>query len=284
MAPEIATLTRMGRIDFKNCYPFYHGLFESPAVNGAEFEMYESYPTKINLSMRKGLVDIAPISSLEYCNHHDDYYVLPGLAIAARDFSGSVMLISKKKIEDLDGETIYLSRQSLSSATLLRILLRFNYKLSNKFVSTQASIDEILDKEQAVMTIGDEALFYESRGHVHKYDLSKLWWQWTEKPFCFALWAVRKEFADANRKWVKILADTIVENRDRNLLDIERFVRDAFGVEFTDPEFSKLYGYFFNLVFYLDDEIRSGLELFYRLAYRLGASPRLDKIQFFPGD
>lgn len=284
MAAPVAIQTRMGRIDYTNCYPFYHNLFNDPLFKGAEIDLYESYPTKINLSMRKGQIDIAPISSLEYCNHQNDYYVLPGLAIAARDFSGSVMLISKKRIEDLDGETICLSRQSLSSATLLRILLRFQYKFTNKFISSKAGIDELLQDEQAVMAIGDEALFYKPSAFVYKYDLSKLWWQWTEKPFCFALWAVRKDFANANRSWVASLQKALQRNRDRNLQDIERFVKEAFDVGFTDVRFPKLYGYFFNLIFSLDDEICTGLELFYRLAHRLGISPRQEKLEFFSGD
>ena len=280
MSTNLNALTRVGKISYLNCLPFYHRLLPQ-AGEPASFRIYESYPTRINLAMRRGHLNIAPISSLEYANHQDLYMLLPGLAIGSRDFSGSVILFSKEKIDNLDGKKIVLSRQSLSSATLLKILFRFKYKFKCQFIVSGGTCKEMLEAGDAALAIGDEALFFEPKDFVYKYDLSELWWNWTEKPFCFAVWAVNKNHARKNPEEVRLFAKEMRDNLKRNLSDIEGLLKDALQISFLDPKFPKVYGYFFNLLFCMDESLQEGLELFYRLAYRLGVSPKPKPVRFF---
>lgn len=276
---------RIGRIKYVNCLPFYHSLIpeESKASLPAplEFDFYESYPTRINLALRKGKIDLAPISSLEYLNHQKNYLLLPGLAIGCRDFSGSVLLFSKEKIEGLNGAAIAVSRQSLSSAILLRILLKFKYHFKNEFISSNRPVDEALKTHPAVLLIGDEALFYRPLDFVYKYDLSELWWNWTGKPFCFALWAVRRPFATSHPEEVRTFYYQLRRNLERNLADLEGLLRESMDLTLWDDNFPRLFGYLFNLSYGLDEAMQEGLKLFYRLAHRLGFSPSLKKLDFF---
>lgn len=281
MKTHVRAAGRVGKISYINCLPFYHRLFENAAWDAHRYDVYESYPTKVNLAMRTGKIHIAPVSSLEYLNHQDQYEILPDLAIGSRDFSGSVLLLSKEKIENLDGEKIILSRQSLSSAAMLRILMRFKYKFKVDFVSSTASPQDMLKKSKAALVIGDEALFFESPEFVYKYDLSELWWNWTDKPFCFSLWAVRKDYVRDHRDEVRSFWRQIRDNRTRNLADIEGLLKEAMQISFMDAKFSKVYGYFFNLNYYLDEGTQDGLELFYRLANRLRIAPKPRKVDFF---
>ena len=277
MAPADKTVIRIGKIRYINSLPFYHQL----APEKSEIEFYESYPARINLAMRQAKIDMAPISSLEYLNHQKDYLLLPNLLIGARDFSGSVLLFSKEKIEGLNGVPIALSRQSLSSVVLLRILLKLKYKFENRFVFSNTGPEEMLRQHKAALVIGDEALLYQPKEFVYKYDLSELWWNWTEKPFCFALWAVRKQFAAKHPEEVTAVYLRLKENLDRNLADIETLIKDSLGCSFLDANFPKIFGYLFNLSYGLDAAMREGLELFYRLAHRLGVSPYLKELEFF---
>lgn len=272
---------RIGRIRYTNALPFYHGLFQ--AHPPFDFEFFEDCPANINLAMHEGKIDIAPISSLEYLNHQEDYCLLPDLAIGSRDFSGSVLLLSKEKIEGLDKTRIALSRESLSSAALLKVLLKVRYKLENQFVTSDSNPGEMLAKNRAALVIGDDALFYQPTDFVFKYDLSELWWNWTEKPFCFAVWAVRREFAENYRKETAAFYRALRRNLDRNLGDLEMLVREALHMSFIDKRFPQIFGYLFNLIYGLDAEMRDGLELFYRMAHRLGLSPVPKKPEFFEG-
>ncbi len=272
-----ATL-KIGRIRYINTLPFFHQL---SGESSTAVSYYESYPARVNLALRKGKIDIAPISSLEYLNHHERYLLLPDLAIGARDFSGSVILFSREKIEGLNGETIALTRQSLSSSILLRILLKFKYKYDNRFKLFTSGIEETLKRHTAALVIGDEALLYRPKEFVYKYDLSELWWNWTEKPFCFALWAVRRECAKAHPESVRQFYWNLKENVEKNLLDIESLIKESLSLSFVDADFSKIFGYLFNLHYGLDAPMKEGLELFYRLAGRLQFSPRIKAPEFF---
>lgn len=281
MKPESTADMRIGRIKYINTLPFYHKLFTD---DDRSVEIYENCPAKINYALRHKKVDIAPISSLEYLNHQSEYVLLPDLAIGSRDFSKSVLLFSRDKLEGLDGATIALTRESLSSAVLLRILMKFKYKFKNRFVSSSADIETTLEKYPAALVIGDEALLYQPREFVYKYDLSELWWNWTEKPFCFSLWAVRKQFARDEHDRVTEFYFRLVENLNHNLSDLETLIKNAMHMSFLDATFPKIFGYLFNLSYGLDASMQEGLLLYYRLAHRLGVSPIAGNLEFFEFD
>ena len=269
----LKTSLRVGQISYTNCIPFYHGL------EGIEF--FRAVPTEINQAMREGRMDVAPISSLEYLLHAKDYYLLPQLGICARDFSGSVILFSKEKIENLNDVEIAVTNESLSSVTLLKILMKFKYKFENTFRTVPSKPDTMLLQNTAALVIGDDALFYHPKEFVYKYDLAELWWNWAEKPFCFAVWAVRKKFAAQNPEEVTQFWRRLRKNTENNLLDIETTIKEATDLTFLDEKFPKVFGYLFNLNYGLDAETLEGLELFYRLANRLKIAPKPEKLHFF---
>jgi chorismate dehydratase len=269
----LKTKIRVGQISYTNCIPFYHNLQDA--------ELLRAVPTEINEAMHRGLVDVAPVSSLEYLQHFKNYYLLPQIGIGARDFSGSVILFSREKIENLNGASIAVSRESLSSVTLLKILLKFKYKFDNTFESEPSKPEVMLRNYPAALVIGDDALFYHPKEFVYKYDLAELWWNWAEKPFCFAVWAVRKKFADQYPDEIASFWRQLKKNTEKNLMDIEALIKEATGLTFLDDRFPKVFGYLFNLNYGLDEEALSGLELFYRLAHRLGVSPKPGKPEFF---
>lgn len=268
---------RVGKITYTNCLPFYYGLQKNKDTDS---DYFETYPARINQAMRHGKIDIAPISSLEYLNHQKDYLLLP-FSIGARDFTGSVILFSREKLEGLNGVPIAVTRESVSSVALLKVLLKFKMKFENEFIVADSNPLEMLSKHRAALVIGDDALFYQSREFVYKYDLVELWWNWTEKPFCFALWAVRRAFAEEHPEEVARFMKKLKQNLDYNLADIEGLIHRSLGHTFLDEKFSRIFGYLFNLNYYLDTVTGEGLELFYRLAHRLRISPRPEPLEFF---
>lgn len=268
--------SRVGRIAYLNTLPFYHQLFDGVA---SVFTV-DGTPAEINQWMSDGELDFAPISSLEYALHPDQYMLLPDLCIGARDFSRSVLLISRERIEGLNGETIVLTEKSLSSQVLLKILLKYKYVFDNEFKVSNKPPDEMLEEGKAALVIGDEALFYKPKGFVYKYDLSELWWDWSKRPFCFAVWALRRAFYEENPAQAFRFHKRLKENTERNMQDIERLVSEGLGLTIADERFTTVFGYLFNLNYNLDSEMLKGLELFYRLAARLGLAPKLDRIHF----
>ena len=267
---------RIGKIAYANTVPFYYQLLEE----GSSATFIEGSPTEINGFMSKGRIDFAPISSLEYALRQQQYILLPELCIGSRDFSRSVLLLSRERIEGLNGTKIVCSKKSLSSVALLKILLRFKYRLTNEFVLAGGTPDEMLEQGKAALAIGDEALFYKPKEFLYKYDLSELWWNWTELPFCFAVWAVRRRYYEDHPREVVEFYRRLKANVERNLQDLELLLKEAFSLTVADDQFSQMFGYLFNLNYYFDREMKHGLELFYRFAARAGLAPKVKEIQF----
>ena len=268
--------TKVGKIAYANTVPFYYQLFEE----GSTTTFIEGSPAEINALMSKGKIDFAPISSLEYALRQQQYILLPEICIGSRDFSRSVLLLSRERIEGLNGVKIVCSKKSLSSVALLKILLRFKYQFTNEFVVSDGTPDEMLEEGNAVLAIGDEALFYKPKEFLYKYDLSELWWNWTELPFCFAVWAVRRGYYEDHSREVVEFYRRLKENVERNLQDLETLLKEAFSLTVADDRFSKVFGYLFNLNYYFDREMKHGLELFYRFAARAGLAPKVKQILF----
>ena len=277
MAKELTLKeARIGKIAYVNTVPFYFKLFDE----GTSVSFKEGTPAEINELMSRGEIDLAPISSLEYALHQDQYVLLPNLCIGSRDFSRSVLLLSRERIEGLNHTKITLSKKSLSSATLLKILLKFKYRFENDFTIGSGTPDEMLEEGKAVLAIGDEALFYKPKEFLYKYDLSELWWEWAELPFCFSVWAVRRKYYEEHTQEVYTFYKKLKATTEHNLQDLETLLREALGLTVANDQFSKVFGYLFNLNYFLDHDMKEGLELFYRLAARAELAPKVNEIRF----
>ena len=272
MRTRTLTRLRVGRIRYLNTLPFYHGL------NAAEWTL--GTPAEINQKMHAGEIDIAPISSLEYLNHQKDYLIFPELCIGSRDFSGSVLLLSKERVEGLDRAVISLSEDSLSAATLLKVLLKFKFRFQNQFRTDPSHPETMLKRAPACLVIGDEALFFRPKEFLYKNDLSEIWWEWTSLPFCFSVWAVRRDFYGEHKEEVVDFYRQLKAALKRNLQDLEKLLQEEIRVTMTDERFPTIFGYLFNLSYGLDHEMQKGLELFFKYAHELGVSPPPGKLEF----
>lgn len=275
-----STCFRVGRIRYHNTLPFYHGLTESMEGEGLELQWTIGSPAQLNLKMRDKAVDIAPVSSLEYLNQQDAYLLFPDLCIGSRDFSSSVLLLSKVPIEGLQGATVSLSEESLSSAALLKILLKFKFRFENSFLIEPSNPVEMLAHTPACLVIGDEGLFFRPKEFVYKIDLSEVWWDWTGLPFCFSLWAVRRDYYRRHADEVRTFYRKLKSNLERNLLDLERLLREGLGLNFSDGRFPVVFGYLFNLSYGLDGSMKEGLLRFFDYAHQLGISPSPKRLKF----
>lgn len=277
------THLRVGKIRYLNCLPFYFGLTEMLRAKGVEPEIsfFESHPAELNQALDKGEIDLAPVSSLEYLQHQDKYLLLPDLAIGTRLFARSVLLLSIKKIEQLKGAVIALSRESLSSAALVRILLKKKYHLQNTFELADQDPEAMLRKYPAALVIGDQALFCQPKELIYKYDLGELWQSSTGKPFVFALLVVRKDFATRHPEPLRNFAGVLKENLLKNLADPEGLLKQALGITPSDKRFCPLLGYLVNLQYMLEEDMKEGVSEFFRLAHEEGLAPAPKPLEFF---
>ena len=88
------------------------------------YEFVEGVPSALNYMLRMGEVDVSPSSSIEYLRHSDEYVIVEDHSISSMGPVGSIILLSGKPIEELNGLSVLTSSQSETSVALLEIILR----------------------------------------------------------------------------------------------------------------------------------------------------------------
>jgi len=183
---------KIGKISYANVWPIFYMLEKE--ADCSSYEFVEGVPSALNTMLREGSIDASWSSSIEYLKDPGRYTFIENHAIDSDGPVGSVLLFSKKPIEELDGETILMTSQSETSIALLQIICRKFYDLSCTYVQTSEPFDRAIESRAAYLLIGDDALSQASRRtDLHIYDLGQLWKKHTGLPFTYALWLVRKE-------------------------------------------------------------------------------------------
>ena len=188
---------RVGHIQFLNCLPIYWGLMRSGAL--LDFDLHKDTPDQLNAALVAGDLDIGPISLVEYLRHADDLLLLPDLAVGSDGPVLSVNLVSTKPLAEI--RRVALGSTSRTGVLLAQMLLAERYGVQPEFFRCPPDLTEMLLEADAAVLIGDVALraLYEApaRG-LTVTDLGQAWREWTGLPMVFAVWAVRRDFAEAH--------------------------------------------------------------------------------------
>ena len=104
---------RVGHIQFLNCLPLDYALMEGGFAAG--LEVVCDVPAVLNGKLLAGELDVSPVSSIIYAQHADKLLLLPDLSISAETALESILLVSKKPIEELEGGKVLLTSKSATS-------------------------------------------------------------------------------------------------------------------------------------------------------------------------
>jgi len=281
--PHQHTVT-LGRIDYMNVAPIYHGIDSDLARGNYQgIRLICGPPNTLNRLMCDGELDISPVSSAAYARNAGDWMILPDLAIACHERVLSVLLVSRHRLEDLCGRRILVTDESSSGRDLCRLI--FNLKdIYPEFVVGKVQSPSTLPADiDAALVIGDAAL---SQPWVdffpNIYDLGSLWWRMTGLPFVFAVWVVRKDFARTHPERVETVLSLLKTSRRRGYADMNRIVEKAGARLGIEPSIARLY--YQSLVYDLDDREKQGLALFYKDMYQTGIVDREAPLHFFGND
>jgi chorismate dehydratase len=196
---------KLGRVRYINCEPVYYAL-EHGFVS-ADCEITDGTPAELNARLREGALDVSVVSAMEAALRPERYVLLPDLAIACDGPVESVLLASRRPVEALDGATVALTRQSLTSVYLVQLLLDKAYHVRPRYAA-----EGDLPEAVARLMIGDQALV-EGPGYPHCLDLGAAWRAFTGLPFVFAVWAVRAEVWAARSAEVRALHVALLESK-----------------------------------------------------------------------
>ena len=213
-------LIKLGQINFINCLPV-NLPFQFLRVNPdqeLDYRIIEGVPSALNLALRTGEIDIAPISSFEYLSNKHLYEIVPDLSISSFKQADSVILFIKKDLQINALQEIFITNKSASSVNLLKILLKDFWGLDLNLIKFSVFDIEPLDCS-AKLLIGDEALKQKTiNSDFSAIDLGTAWYEYSGLPMVFGLWTFNINsscFSDLKTK--DLIIKSLNSSRDKGL-------------------------------------------------------------------
>jgi chorismate dehydratase len=201
---------------------------------------------------------LAPIPAADYAKHADELVLIPDIGICSKGEVGSVLLFSKKKIEEMD--SIALPSDSATSVALLKHLLEIK-GLSPTFTNMGPDFDLMLDSCDGALLIGDRALeSAKNNPSMVQLDLGQAWLEKSGKPMVFGVFAARKDTAQE----MIIAAHNALESK-LTLFENSEEQRKAvinWSISRSQLSYERLDKYFGEVFNRLDDDHLKGLNQF----------------------
>jgi chorismate dehydratase len=286
---------RISIVEYLNTAPLVRG-FTHGTLRG-KYELSFTVPSQCAEALRSGAVDVAIIPAIEY-QRIPDLVVLPNLSIASKKSVRSLLLVSKKPIQEV--ARIALDRSSRSTQALTRILCEKFWHIAPEFFEAAPDLSEMLEHADAALLIGDPALRLavacspraqrdasgdvvstaslaglSGNGPVYIYDIVEKWRAMTSLPAVLAIWAARRETVTAE------LVQDFQDSLAYGLQHVDAIASEA-AVEMKLPA-GELRRYLLeNIDYHLDEENLRGLTRYYEFAAELGLIPKAMAIQMAP--
>ncbi len=270
---------RLGHIQFINCLPLYYGMVKNDVL--LDVDLVKANPAELAIDIVEGRLDIAPIPAIEYARHADDLVLLPDIAISSDGEVQSILLVSKVPAEELGGRTVALTNTSRTSQVLARVLIAKRWSASATYVEMPPDLPAMLRDADAALLIGDEALraYWEPPEGVYAYDLGTEWTLWTGLPMVYAVWAVRRRYAQEQPDAVQAVADALSGSLTycrAHLDDIS-----AYAARWEHFPAEKFRSYFDALHFRYEPRYREGLKRYLSEAVAIGQLEAVPEISIF---
>jgi chorismate dehydratase len=238
---------RVAAVSYLNTKPLTYG-FEHGQLS-EKIELIFEYPAKVaamllNDEVDIGLIPVAVIPKLA------EYHIISDYCIGASNEVASVCLFSDVPIEQV--ETILLDYQSRSSVALLKILLKYHWKISPALTAAEAGYESAISGTTAGLVIGDRALV-QRKSATYIYDLAIEWRTMTGLPFLFAAWVSNK----------KLPADFIAAFNDATALGLDHIDEIVAANPYEAYDLQTYYRV--NIDYRLDESKREAMKLFWEL-------------------
>lgn len=188
---------RYGSIRYANNLPVDYGLLSGAIPAPVGLEVVEGTPAELNAAVDAKTVDVSAVSAARLLSPHAGLQILPEATIASHGPVDSVLLVSKRPIDDLHDKQIAVSEESATGALLLRILLERDVGIKPRYATAVSGLDTMLKKADAALVIGDDALRASGAAAagqtdpldgLHVLDLGEAWRAYSGLPMVYALW------------------------------------------------------------------------------------------------
>jgi chorismate dehydratase len=226
-------------------------------VRKDDVELSEALPSKCADLLARHMVDFALVPAIEY-QRIEDAELVAGVCVGSRQKVRSVVLVSRlnnlKKVR-----SVALDDSSRTSAALVRIIFKEFLQFEPKWTIRAPDLNQMLRESDAALIIGDPAMTF-ARDGLRVWDLAALWHDFTGLGFVFAMWMAGVANGDTPAiDFVQAAHEGLAQQKEiidhyEQRLDLSRSELETYLTE--------------NITFFLDEDLRKGLELYYELAYK----------------
>ena len=266
---------RISAISFLNTAPLMWDFEHGGAAR--DFAIEYTIPSACAVALAANQADIGIIPAVTYAEI-PGLVILPNIAIAAKDFVRSILLVSKKPIEQV--ETVATDTSSRTSVALLQVLFAKFLGGPRQLTPHAPQLDLMLHSHDAALLIGDAALEITVGKEYFVYDLAHLWHERTGQPFVFAFWAVRLDSLDRAPRDLD-LVKVFQQSRDHGLEPANlRVIAQQWSSKLKRSEADILTYLTENVHYYLDRQNHAGLQLFLRYSQEIGLIPAVPDLRF----
>ena len=240
---------RVGSVPYLNAVPLTRGL---------EDQVLFAPPSELALMLRRDELDAALVSVTEVLLT-DRYDILDGVAIASLGEVKSVLLAHHRPLEA--AREVHCDPASLTSRLLLEVLLA-ERGLRPEFRPLPSY--DVAALPDLALLIGDQALDFLLGPHDHEvWDLGSAWYELTNLPFVYAVWALRRGVENAP------LRRALREAKSFGLETLEATLRSR-----TDYTYDFRKDYLsWHVHFHLGSDERRGIARFIELLRKHGVGP-----------
>lgn len=272
---------RVGHIPFLNCRPLHFGLVQTGAID--QLDLVSGTPAELARALLDGKLDVAPLSSIEYLRHAEQFLLLPDLAIGSAGAVRSVQLVSQVRPGELPGELrgpVAMTSASATSQALLQVLLKDLWSVDVECFSCDVEIPQVFERAEAALLIGDEALRIATArpAGLHLADLGEAWMDLSGLPMTYAVWAARREFADRQPAALAAVTDALDAAMAWGLDHLAEAIDDAVARDGWGER--ELDEYFAGLEYGFDGLAREGLMAFAERARDHGLLAEVPELEF----
>lgn len=247
---------RLAASSYLNSAPLIWSFLHGSHRGSVDF--VEAVPARCAQLLAESTVEGALVPVIEY-QRIEGGSLVPNVCVGSRKEVLSVVLVSRDK--QLDSiNSVALDESSRTSATLVKIVFREFLDREPEWTTRAPNVEEMLDKNDAALIIGDPGMGFRRRG-LNVWDMASLWKQYTGLGFVFAMWMVRDvsverarevDFSGARDEGIAHLEEIVAAYQDKIPMAVEE-LRNYL----TE-----------NIVFNVDESMEKGLRLYFELAFK----------------
>ncbi|SDG98883.1 chorismate dehydratase [Selenomonas sp. WCT3] len=269
---------RVGHINFLNVLPltwsYAHGADQGLSIT-------RGVPAVLNNDIVNHRLDVSNVSSIVYARDSEELVVLPDVCISTDGAVQSILLVSRKPIDDITDDKIILTAKSATSHCLLKIILRGAYgAIPNYFVRHITPESPIPEDATASLLIGDDALwlYHHKQPDLYYYDLGHEWKKMTGQKMVYALWVANKTFAEQNPAMLQLVYDRIRRAFQTGMDHKKEIIESVLPHKpFTYEQLDDYLGP--TIHWDLTEEYLEGLKTFYSLAHQMNLIEHIPEIK-----